>query len=207
MTTTNRCLLYQLAEDLLSQIIEFNQRTDKLALKLSSKIFLNSPRLSSNCASDKEVYEEIKEYLRTHNELDYSWKGSQHMNIHSFPALPEWNLHREFILTNHLWWFYFTGHYSNIYPGDYIFYFNTTVKYFDITILLKDSEGNVQQKIDLRKVNNSNMPEQYFDVHISNRTANIQIECKETNVLKHHERIYWMVFLPKYYFHHLHQYF
>jgi hypothetical protein len=198
------CRLLKISDDILCYLLEFNQRTDRLALKLSSKRFYNNPRLP-NYSDEKEIYDELMMYILDVDHLDYSWKDSPHCRVRVYGEASQWNIHRRFIQTHNLWWFHFFGFFQNVYPGDYIFCFYTTVKRFEIRIqLFRNNENAHFSAFTFQKTVQTNNP--LFNVNIPEKCSKVEILCKETNDLKHGETVKFMVLVPAYYFTHLQQF-
>jgi hypothetical protein len=195
------CRLLKISDDILCYILEFNQRTDRLALKLSSKRFYNNARLPNYC-DEKEIYDELMMYVLDIDHLDYSWKDSYHMPVQTKATASQWDIHRRYILTKDLWWFHFFGSFQNVYPGDYIFCFHTTVKRFEIRIqLFRNNENAHFSELTFQKNVQGAIP--LFNVNIPEKCSKVEILCKDTNFLKHDENVKFMVLAPAYYFTHL----
>jgi hypothetical protein len=198
------CLLLKISDDILCYLLDFNQRTDRLALKLSSKRFYNNARLPNYC-DEKEIYDELMMYILDVDHLDYSWKDSPHCRVRVYSEASQWNIHRRLIQTHNLWWFHFFGSFQNVYPGDYVFCFHTTVKRFEIRIQLFRNNENVHfSEFTFQKTVQTSNP--LFNVNIPVKCSKVEILCKETNDLKHGETVRFMVLVPAYYFNHLQQF-
>jgi hypothetical protein len=194
----------RLNDDVITYFLQYLPRTDKVALKLTNITFYNLLVLN-NLSSKESIYEELCLYLRSIDDMDYSWKNSQHMLIRTDPLkIACWDLRRRWVETNHLWWFFVSVSYEKIFPGDYIFLFDTSVLKYNLKFIIEDIKTGDKSETSFERKCCSNFEEFEFKV---TSVSNITIQCFEPHSYKHRLILRYILFLPKYYWKQLNQYF
>eukprot|EP01040_Poterioochromonas_malhamensis_P000192 gene192-198_t len=195
-----------LNEDSFRFILQFLPRSDLVAIKLTCPDYYTLP-FFKDLLSPKLLYEEFRLYLKTIQDVQYSWQNSPHMRITHFMLQPDSNLHpyllcTPYILTHNLWWFCFATTYDDVFPGQYIFLFHTTVLRYRVEFSLRKRNSTNDEQIKWSVNQNRSNDLEILIVDVPDR-GSLHIECKETEAYKHLQKVYYMLLIPKLYWNHL----
>ena len=176
----------KLYNELVINISSFLQRTDKVSYKITNKLNNNLINLRS---IGTELNDELKLYIKNIFQMDYAWKSDYRYfsNVKEENTL-QLEINNEYLVTKNLWYFDFSTVYD-LDTGTYVFFFNTTLKDYKITIgdiLCIDSINNFE---DIEILT--------FEVK---KAGKIKINCREITKYKNNIEIRYMAVVPKYYF-------
>ena len=182
-----------LSNNIVNNIGLFLQRTDQIALKLTSKYYLNDLKILMDLDT------ELKLYTKTIDQMDYAWKtDSRYINIKTLSnSLVKYSILEKYAVITDLWYFDFNAEFD-IKLGEHIIMFMTNVSEYQINLEFTDKIGNitksthnpVQNKI---KVN--------FEIG-----GKLKVNCKEITKYKNLKTVQYIMCIPIYYWNKLANY-
>ncbi len=165
----------------------FLQRTDQIAWKITSKYYLTN--LIYNIMN---LNVELNLYTKTIDNLDYAWKGdTRYINIRELNLTGKYDLVKKYIEISDLWYFDFNAEFE-VFSGNYIILFLTSVPNYEINIEYIDFINNNVTKSTHKPIKNK--------IKINfNSKGKIKVNSREINNYKDKKTVQYMMCIPEYY--------
>jgi len=179
----------QMSIDTIQHIYGFLQRTDKIAWKLTSKLYYS--KLIYNSA---DLNEELNLYTKTIDKLDYTWKDdTKYITIKEFPPklAEKYSILKNYAVLTDLWDFNFNAEFD-VYPGDYRILCLTNVTGYTMNIkFTAQADGKITETIHQPIANKIKIK---FETK-----GKIRVNCSETSKVKNLKTIQYIMCIPEYY--------
>jgi hypothetical protein len=178
---------------ILNYVFEFLQRTDQISWKITSKYYL-----SNLIHNNMNLNEELNLYIKNIDNLDYAWKGdTRYINIHELHNKSVYDLLNKYLVVNDLWYFDFNADFE-VFSGNYIIFFLTSVSNYKINIKHIDihdeitltSHEPIKNKIKINFISK----------------GKITVNCREINNYKHNQTVQYIMCIPEYYWNKIYNY-
>jgi hypothetical protein len=195
----------QIDDYLLLNILEFLQRTDKVAFKLANKTYYYHSKIA-DLSSAEAVYNELVQmkFLQTIDTLAIAWRDTPNLIRRTNEDLPYYELKRTgyemvnlHLLSLSRELFHVKGNIT------YILYFNTTMSSYDFQLTCDGAEGQGFTQY-FFEYDYEKPKERCLEVKMPYNCKIFDIYISETSKRnKNHEFFYYLLFMPKYYWNRL----